>query len=44
MPFCAEIGHAAGVAISVAHKSNVSVQNVNVKAVQGILRNEGFVI
>lgn len=44
MPFCAEIGQAAGTAVAVAVKNKTSVRNVDVKQVQAILREEGFAI
>ena len=44
MPFCAELGHAAGCAVSVAKKSGKSVRSVDISEVQTILRSEGFVI
>lgn len=44
MPYCAELGQAAGAAVSVAKKSGVDVRNVDVSRVQRILRDEGFLI
>lgn len=44
MPFCAEIGQAAGCAVAVAKASQKSVRTVEVPEVQKILRAEGFVI
>lgn len=44
MPFCAEIGQAAGCAVAVAKASKRSVRTVEVPEVQKILRAEGFVI
>ena len=44
MPFCAEIGQAAGTAVSVAMKNKTSMRNVDVKQVQSILREDGFAI
>ncbi len=44
MPFCAELGQAAGAAVSVAHKSGALLRNVNIARVQNILREEGFLI
>jgi len=44
MPYCAEIGHAAGCAATVAKKSGKTVRTLDVKEVQRILRAEGFVI
>ena len=42
MPFCAEIGQAAGAAVSVAEKSDVILSQVDINTVQNILRSEGF--
>ena len=44
MPFCAELGQAAGAAVSEAHKSGALLRNVNIARVQNILREEGFLI
>lgn len=44
MPFCAELGHAAGCAVAVAKKNGKNARTVDVKEVQSILRAEGFVI
>lgn len=44
MPFCAEIGQAAGVAVGVAKKNNTSIRKVNINEVQEILRSEGYFI
>ena len=44
MPFCAELGQAAGTAVAVAVKNNTSVRNVDVGLVQKILRIQGFLI
>lgn len=44
MPYCAELGQAAGTAVYVAIKNKTSVRDVDVKQVQEILRNEGFVL
>ncbi len=44
MPYCAELGQAAGTAVAVAVKNKTSVRDVNIKQVQEILRNDGFVI
>ena len=44
MPFCCEIGQAAGTAVAVAKKNSVTVRNTDVKKVQEILRGEGFKI
>ena len=44
MPFCAEIGQAAGCAAAVAKKNAKSVREIDVSEVRNILRQEGFVI
>lgn len=44
MPYCAELGQAAGAAVAVAAKYGTNLKNVNVPALQAILRSEGFVI
>lgn len=44
MPFCAEIGQAAGIAVAVSMKSKTSLREVDIASVQKILRNEGFLI
>jgi hypothetical protein len=44
MPYCAELGHAAGCAVALAKKSGKTVRSVDVKALQSILRSEGFAI
>ena len=44
MPFCCELGQAAGTAVAVAKNNNTSVRNVDVSQVQGKLRKEGFAI
>lgn len=44
MPFCAEIGHAAGAAVSVAKQNHCELNNIDIKKLQTILRNEGFLI
>lgn len=44
MPFCAELGQAAGAAVAVAKKNQTSVRDVDIKQVQEILRSEGFEI
>lgn len=44
MPFCAELGQAAGTAVAVAVKNKTSVRNVDVGQVQKILRTQGFLI
>ena len=44
MPFCAELGQAAGCAAAVAKKCGKTVRNVNIGEVRKILRSEGFAI
>lgn len=44
MPFCAELGQAAGAAVSVAVKNNTTLRGVDIKELQSILRSEGFVL
>ena len=44
MPFCAEIGQAAGIAISVAKSDGVLPRFADVKKIQKILKREGFAI
>lgn len=44
MPYCAELGHAAGAAVSVAVKNGTDLPDVDIAQVQQILRSEGFVI
>ena len=44
MPYCAELGQAAGAAISVAAKNNTTLPDVDIKEVQAILRDEDFAI
>ena len=42
MPYCAEIGQAAGVAVSVAKKNGSSLSGVDIAKVREILRENGF--
>lgn len=44
MPFCAELGQAAGTAVSVAKNNGTLVRDVDIKQVRNILRENGFVI
>lgn len=44
MPFCAELGQAAGAAVSLAVKNSTTLRNVDIKELQSILRSEGFVL
>lgn len=44
MPFCSELGQAAGAAISVAVKNGTTLRGVDIKDLQSTLRSEGFVL
>lgn len=44
MPYVAEIGHAAGAAVSLAVKDNKAVRDIDIKELQGKLKAEGFVL
>lgn len=44
MPFCAELGQAAGAAAALAVKDDVDMKAVDMAQLQSILRSEGFVI
>ncbi|MBQ2696265.1 MAG: FAD-dependent oxidoreductase [Clostridia bacterium] len=44
MPYCAEIGQAAGAAASVAKESKTPLREIDVKSLQALLRKEDFVI
>ena len=44
MPYCSEIGQAAGVAVAVAKKNATTVRDVDIKEVQKILISEDFAI
>ena len=44
MPFCAELGQAAGAAVSVAKESGKTLRTIDVKKLQEILRSEKFMI
>ena len=44
MPFCAELGQAAGAAVSVAKESGKTLRTLDVKKLQEILRSEKFMI
>lgn len=44
MPYCAELGQAAGAAISVALKNGSTLPQVDIKELQEVLRSEDFVI
>ncbi len=44
MPYCCELGQAAGAAVSVAVKNGTTLRGLDIKDVQSILRSEGFVL
>lgn len=44
MPFCAELGQAAGAAVSLAQNTGKTLRTVDIAQLQDILRNEGYVI
>ena len=44
MPYCAELGQAAGAAVAVAMDEGTSLPKVNIKKVQAILRAEKYLI
>lgn len=44
MPFCAELGQAAGTAVAVAKENNTDTRKVDIHQLQKRLREEGFVI
>lgn len=44
MPYCAELGQAAGAAVSVAKESSKTLRTIDVKRLQEILRSEKFMI
>jgi len=44
MPFCCELGQAAGTAVAIAKKNGTNVRNADVKQVQQILKKEGFIL
>ena len=44
MPYCAELGQAAGVAVCVAKKNGTYLSDANIGEIQDILRKKGFVI
>lgn len=44
MPFCAELGQAAGAAVSIAGNTGKNLRDIDVSRLQAILRREGFVI
>jgi len=44
MPFCSELGQAAGAAVSVAKETGKALRDIDIKKLQTILRNEDFLI
>ena len=44
MPYCAELGQAAGAAVAVAMDEGATLPNVNIKKLQQILRSEKYMI
>jgi hypothetical protein len=44
MPYCAELGQAAGAAMSLALRDGVEPRAINVKELQANLRAKGFII
>lgn len=44
MPFCAELGQAAGTAVTLAMKGNKNVRDIDINQLRKILREEGYVI
>ena len=44
MPFCAELGQAAGAAASIAVKKGTTLRDIDIKELQSILRSEGLVL
>ena len=44
MPFCAELGQAAGAAVSVAVQDGTDLRSINMEKLQTILRSEQFLI
>lgn len=44
MPYCSEIGQAAGVAVAVAKKKATDLKSVDINEVQKLLKKEGFAI
>jgi len=44
MPYCAQLGQAAGAAMSLAVKNGASPRDIDVKKLQEILKSEGFYI
>ena len=44
MPFCSELGQAAGAAVSVAKEDGKALRDIDIKKLQSILRTEDFLI
>jgi len=44
MPFCSELGQAAGAAAALAAKGKVTFREIDIKELQSVLQNEGFKI
>ncbi len=44
MPFCAELGQAAGVAVAVAREAGCDVRSADVARIRAILRGEGYAL
>lgn len=44
MPYCAELGQAAGAAVSLAVKDGTTLRGVDIQKLQSILRSEGYVL
>lgn len=44
MPYCAELGQAAGAAVSLATQSGKTLREIHIPTLQDILRSEGFAI
>ncbi len=44
MPFCAELGQAAGAAIAIAHKNQSALRDVDIPELQAYLRDNGYMI
>jgi hypothetical protein len=44
MPYCAELGQAAGAAVSVALQDKMPLRDIDIQKLQSILKKEGFVL
>jgi hypothetical protein len=44
MPYCAELGQAAGAAVSVALQDKMPLRDIDIQKLQNILKQEGFVL